>query len=221
MSSFQKKDEDNNVLGSAATTQATIMSTDPNTIEQNEKSITNLPTTIQTLLRFAFQSTTEPTTTETTERVTAPSTMRVVTSTTQETTTTERVTQRPTTQRPTTQRPTTQRPTTQRTTTQRPTTIRLTQRPTTVRVTDAPTTMRTTTTQSTESTQPTRITVNLPVITERPTYLFSPTTVQTISSTLKQLSEEQKKNLETLASLEKEQAAILKQLSFLTNLVTF
>lgn len=235
------------MVASASSTQSSKVpssSVSPNDILQNDKS-TAATTPMQTTIKYVPTTTPQLTTI----RVTRPPTMRVTQPTTsmritQPPTT---VTQPPTTikMEPSTETPT-QIPTRQPTT-MAPTTYRFTQRPTTVRITQKPslryntrpttepsTTFRTTTipptrrvtilpptqpsfTASTSS--PTKITVNLPVYSEAPVNLFSPTTERVISSTLKQLTEEQKKNLETLAALEKEQAAILKQLSFLTNLV--
>ncbi|KAJ8932359.1 hypothetical protein NQ314_014726, partial [Rhamnusium bicolor] len=70
--------------------------------------------------------------------------------------------------------------------------------------------------QPVESTTPTvMLTTATMVPLETTTLVFTVTPSET---TTQQLTEEQKKNLETLAELEKEQAAILEQLSFLTSL---
>lgn len=104
----------------------------------------------------------------------------------------------------TTTAPTTTVTTTTTTTTRKPTTT--TTRPTTT------TTRATTTTIPT--TQATRATT-----TEVPTTVHN-TTPKVFNLKHKQLTEAQKKDLETLRELEREQAAILKQLAFLTSLVS-
>ncbi|CAH1174138.1 unnamed protein product [Phaedon cochleariae] len=125
---------------------------------------------------------------------------------------------------------TTPRPTTRSTTTSKPTTrsTTITPRPTTRSTTTPRATTRGTTT--TESTTTTRATTRGTTTTESTTNSVSTTTEKNVPVTnispiemttkkkLKVLTEEQKENLKTLVQLEKEQAALLQQLSFLTNL---